>query len=137
MHSNVFGDRGWSVSSTPSYRDQVEQKNKEILSELRTDVLLRGYMQNFKQWKALVILTCLVALASPAFGQAVYGSMYGTVTDPTGSVVPNATVTVTDVAKGTSVTATANDSGGYSVEHLIPDVYDVKVTAPGFKASET
>jgi len=94
-------------------------------------------MQNFKQWKALFILTCLVALASPAFGQAVYGSIYGTVTDPTGSVVPNASVTITDVAKGTAVTATANDTGGYSVEHLIPDVYDVKVTAPGFKATET
>src|SRR6202140_5456125 len=94
-------------------------------------------MQNFKQWKALFILTCLVALASPAFGQAVYGSIYGTVTDPTGSVVPNASITITDVAKGTSTTAQANDSGGYSAEHLIPDVYDVKVTAPGFKASET
>lgn len=64
--------------------------------------------------------------------QAVYGSIYGTVTDNTGAVVPNATITVTDEAKGTSVTATSNESGLYRVEHLIPDLYEVKIEASGF-----
>ncbi|HVT96021.1 MAG TPA: TonB-dependent receptor [Acidobacteriaceae bacterium] len=65
--------------------------------------------------------------------QAVYGSINGTVTDNTGAVVPNATITVTDVAKGTSVTTTSNASGEYTVQHLIPDTYDVKVEAQGFQ----
>jgi outer membrane receptor protein involved in Fe transport len=68
--------------------------------------------------------------------QAVYGSIYGTVTDNTGAVVPNATVTITDEAKGTSSTVQSNDSGAYSVEHLIPDKYDVKVEASGFQTFE-
>jgi Carboxypeptidase regulatory-like domain len=51
-------------------------------------------------------------------------------------VVPGATVTVTDESKGTSVTAQSNASGDFSVEHLIPDTYDIKVTAQGFKAFE-
>ena len=76
-------------------------------------------MHSFKQWKALFIVTFVVALASPAFGQAVYGTIYGTVTDPTGAAVPDATITVTDETKGTSVTATSNGSGAYSVACFI------------------
>ena len=68
--------------------------------------------------------------------QSVYGSVFGTVTDKSGAAVPGATVTVTDVSKGTVVTATSNGSGDYSVPHLIPDVYDLKVTAKGFKTFE-
>lgn len=71
-----------------------------------------------------------------ASGQAVYGSIYGTVTDPTGAAVPNAQVTVTDVAKGTSVNLQTNGAGEFTADHLIPDEYSVKVTAQGFKAFE-
>ena len=75
-------------------------------------------------------------LPHTSYAQAIYGSVYGTVTDNTGAVVPNATVTVTDEAKGTSVTATSNESGAYSVEHLIPDLYDIKIVAQGFQTFE-
>jgi Carboxypeptidase regulatory-like domain/TonB dependent receptor len=70
-------------------------------------------------------------------GQAIYGSIYGQVTDSSGAAVPNATVTVKNVAKGTSVQATTNSIGEYTVEHLIPDVYDVTVAAPGFRGRES
>jgi outer membrane receptor protein involved in Fe transport len=80
----------------------------------------------------------LFALIFPftAHAQAVYGSINGTVTDNTGAAIPNATVTVTDEAKGTVVTVQTNDSGNYSVDHLIPDVYDVKVSISGFQSFE-
>jgi hypothetical protein len=73
----------------------------------------------------------------PANAQSVYGSIFGTVTDSTGAAVAGATITVKDEAKGTVVTAVSNGSGDYSVPHLIPDVYDVRVTAKGFKSFET
>jgi hypothetical protein len=73
----------------------------------------------------------------PARSQAVYGSIFGTVTDQSGAAIPNATVTVTDEAKGTVVTTTTNASGDYTVAHLIPDVYDLKVTAKNFKDFQT
>ncbi|HET6216092.1 MAG TPA: carboxypeptidase-like regulatory domain-containing protein, partial [Acidobacteriaceae bacterium] len=76
-------------------------------------------------------LALLVACGS-ANAQAVYGSIFGTVTDNAGAVVPNATVKITDVAKGTSTTLQTNGSGEYTVQHLIPDVYQVEVTASGF-----
>ena len=93
-------------------------------------------MQTFKNWKALLLLSGSLLATCSLHAQAVYGSLYGTVTDSTGAVVPNATVTVTDVSKGTAVTATANASGDYTVDHLIPDVYNVKVTASGFEGFE-
>src|SRR5579871_6760075 len=86
---------------------------------------------------ALAILVCAnLLLITSARAQSVYGSIFGTVTDKSGAAVPDATVTVTDEAKGTVVNVTSNASGDYSVPHLIPDVYDLKVTAKGFKNFE-
>jgi outer membrane receptor protein involved in Fe transport len=76
-------------------------------------------------------------LSVPATAQSVYGSIFGTVTDKTGAAVAGATVTVKDEAKGTVVTVTSNATGDYTVAHLIPDVYDLKVTAKGFSAFST
>ncbi len=85
---------------------------------------------------ALLAIVCMLTNA-PAHAQSVYGSVFGTVTDKTGAVVPGATVTVTDVAKGTVVNALSNAAGDYTVSHLVPDTYDVKVEAQGFKTSTT
>lgn len=86
----------------------------------------------------LFSVVLVVLLFSPAIshGQAVYGSIYGTVTDSTGAAVPGATITVTDTSKGNVVTATSNGSGGYTIQNLITDIYDVKASATGFEASD-
>ncbi len=91
-----------------------------------------------QRWLAVFVVSVVFVLgiSVPAFGQAVYGSIIGTATDPQGAAVPNAKVTVTDIRKGTSDTTTTNESGNYAVTHLIPDVYSVKVEAPGFKTVE-
>ena len=68
--------------------------------------------------------------------QAVYGSVLGTVTDQQGAAVAGAKVTVTSVTKGTVEEATTNADGNYTVSHLIPDVYNVRVEATGFKVYE-
>src|SRR5947209_10081071 len=83
----------------------------------------------------LAVSMCLLPMPAPA--QAVYGSILGTVTDPNGAAVPNAKVTVTNVRKGTTEVTTTNGDGNYSVTHLIPNVYTVKVEAPNFKATQT
>jgi hypothetical protein len=94
--------------------------------------------KSFRTALALASFACASLLLSvPAAAQSVYGSVFGTVTDKTGAAVPGATITVKDEAKGTIVEVTSNAAGDYSVPHLIPDVYDLKVTAKGFKAFET
>src|SRR5947209_13108527 len=85
----------------------------------------------------LLLLGLLLLLPMQSFGQAVFGSIFGTVTDPTGAVIPNAKVTVTDVRKGTSDAYTTNESGNYSATHLIPDVYQIKIEAQGFSTAES
>src|SRR6516225_7374103 len=72
--------------------------------------------------------------ASQASAQAVFGSILGTVTDPQGNAVSGAKVTATSITKNTSYEATSNESGNYSVTHLIPDNYKIHVEATGFKA---
>jgi len=88
---------------------------------------------------ALLMLSVLLfwsfASSLPASAQAVYGAVFGTVTDKSGAVVPNATITVTDVTKGTFVTVTTNETGAYRVQHLIPDTYRVQAEASGFSKS--
>jgi len=85
-----------------------------------------------------VVLAVTSTICTPvAFGQAVYGSILGTVTDPQGAAVAGAKVTVTNQRKGTIETTTTNQDGNYSVTHLVPDTYSVRVEAPGFKVSES
>lgn len=67
-----------------------------------------------------------------AFGQAVYGSITGTVTDASGAAVPRAKVIITDVGKGVAYNTTTNDSGNYSQGHLVVGTYSVRVEAAGF-----
>jgi hypothetical protein len=85
---------------------------------------------------ATAIVFAIVTVSS-GLAQAIYGSIYGQVTDQSGSVVPNATITVTDVSKNTSVQVTSDSQGEYRVEHLIPDVYDLSATAGGFQTQAT
>src|SRR5216684_7552586 len=98
-------------------------------------VLRRGVMrkQAILAWAVLCCLAFLLC-TSTASGQAVYGSIIGTVTDPQGNAVAGAKVTVTSVTKNTSEETTTNDSGNFSVIHLIPDTYRVKIEGAGFKA---
>lgn len=83
-------------------------------------------------WAVAVFAICLMAGAQVASAQAIYGSIFGTVTDPTGAVVANATVTVSNATKGTSVSVQSDANGDYRVQHLIPDTYNVTAEATGF-----
>ncbi len=87
-------------------------------------------------WLFAFCLVLGLAIPKTASGQAVYGSVIGTVTDQQGAAVAGAKVTVTSVTKGTSDTTTTNESGNYTVTHLIPDLYNIKVEAQGFKSYE-
>ncbi len=72
-----------------------------------------------------------------AFAQgAATGDLHVTLKDPKGSAVTNATVTVSNVAKGLERTGTSDGQGGYSVRQLSPGTYTVTVDAPGFAKVE-
>ena len=75
------------------------------------------------------------ACAVFAIAQAVYGSVFGTITDARGSGVPGATVTITNTGTNVVETVKTDGSGYYNQTRLIPGKYRVKVEAYGFKTA--
>jgi Carboxypeptidase regulatory-like domain len=84
-----------------------------------------------------ILITLSLCASVPVRAQAVYGSIFGTVTDQWGAAVVGAKLTVTSVQKNIKYETSSNSAGNYSVTHLIPDDYDVRSEAPGFKVIES
>lgn len=80
------------------------------------------------------ITLCLAAGALHA--QTTTARLTGTVTDPSGAAVANATVTINNLITGQTRTVSTNDSGLYVAVSLVPGTYDIRVTASGFAGSE-
>jgi outer membrane receptor protein involved in Fe transport len=78
-------------------------------------------------------LLLVAALSVSSRAQAVYGSVYGTVNDPQGARVVGAVVTVTALTRNVTITGRTNESGNYTVTHLIPGRYSVKVEQQKYK----
>lgn len=85
----------------------------------------------------MTIILLSLCFSQQLRAQAVYGSVSGTVTDSTGAVVPDATVTITSVERNTSDTVLSNSDGFYSKERLLPGLYMIKVEKAGFKTGQT
>jgi hypothetical protein len=83
----------------------------------------------------LLAATLSLALSGIAFGQEVTGSIFGSVRDASGAVVPGATVTLSDPTKGDIVvrTVTTNSSGEFSLPNLTISTYTITVEAANFK----
>ncbi len=82
---------------------------------------------------ACVSFTLLFCFNGTLNAQQVFGSIVGAVTDPSGSAVNGAKVTITDVQKGTSSEVTTNESGNFTKGQLIPGQYQVTIEASGFQ----
>ncbi len=78
---------------------------------------------------------CIGLGTTAVFAQEPTSSIEGTVTDPQGAVVQNATITVHNAATNFSRTATTGDHGHYRISQLPPGTYQVKVTGTNFKTS--
>jgi hypothetical protein len=83
---------------------------------------------------SLFIATVMLALiAGVTFAQTTSGDLVGTVRDPSGAVIPNATVTVTNEATGVAVSLKSGDSGEFRASNLLPGKYDLAVSSSGFQ----
>jgi hypothetical protein len=81
----------------------------------------------------IAVLVLLLALAPFTKAQNTStAELSGTVHDPSGAVVPNATVTIADPSKGFTRTTTSDPQGNYQLHLLPPGTYTVTATAPGF-----
>jgi hypothetical protein len=97
----------------------------ERASELKAIVAPLSFI-----WFVLMAVLCI-----PANGQVIYGTVVGTVTDPSGGAIAGATVKITSLGTNEIRTATTSGSGAYSFANLSPGQYRVDVQQAGFKQS--
>src|SRR6185437_9107627 len=80
-----------------------------------------------------VALACVGATAISVHAQNIFGSIVGTVDDQSGSVLPKASVTVTNIGTGEKRVVTSDDQGNYQILSLPRGEYKVDIDAQGFK----
>jgi len=94
-------------------------------------------------WCLLALLAVLVAAPAPGWAQKAQassssatttGGIRGQVTDPTGAVIPGATVVARSTTGALAGKATADSGGAFAIRGLAPGKYSLTVTAPGFAA---
>ena len=80
----------------------------------------------------LLIGINLILPISNSFGQTTFASITGTVSDPSGAVLPGARVSVSNEGEGTVRDLTTGSTGVFSVPNLTVGTYRLQVTAAGF-----
>src|SRR6266568_1828813 len=97
-----------------------------------------GKMRNFKDvqsrffWK-FVIAIFVFLLAAQGWSQVTTATFYGTVTDPTGAVIPGAAVALVSEETGASISKTTDASGEFVFNFLHVGTYKLRIGAQGFK----
>src|SRR6202048_4047562 len=86
-------------------------------------------------WGVGTALLLNLLCSHPVHGQVVGGTISGTISDKSGAVVANATVSLQNLATGVNTTVTTNAQGLYSLPNLLPGNYQQKVSAVGFETS--
>lgn len=91
-----------------------------------------------KQFRKMLfgcLALCVMLMAGNTFAQEFRGTMTGTISDPNGSVVPGAVVTIKSLGTNIETVVTTNSSGSYTAPLLPPGDYSIKIVADGFKTS--
>ena len=86
--------------------------------------------------RCLILTLVLFALPRFAAAQAASGEISGSVFDPSGSVVPGVSVTLTNRNTNAVRTAVTNEAGLYFLPAIPPGLYDLKIEIPGFRSLE-
>ena len=97
---------------------------------------IRSAPQMWLPLLAALLMLIAGSVQSPVYGQVLYGSLVGTVTDQSGAVVPGAVVSVVDTQTGQTRQETSDSGGRYNLVNLIPGTYSVKASAKGFRTVE-
>jgi len=86
-----------------------------------------------KPFVCLALLLATVIFLTPAIAQSIFGTILGTVTDPSGAVVAGVIVTVTNQGDNSCRPVKTDDHGDYRAENMKAGIYTVTVKAQGFK----
>ena len=93
-------------------------------------------MKLMLRWGRILAVVAMVTVAATAFAQGTEGRFTGTVFDPSGAVIANATVTVKNERTGETRAVTTDAAGRYTVTNLKPSSYTVSVKFGSFAPLE-
>ncbi|HVB99710.1 MAG TPA: carboxypeptidase regulatory-like domain-containing protein, partial [Candidatus Dormibacteraeota bacterium] len=79
-------------------------------------------------------LLFLLFVSIPTHAQTVGANLSGTVTDPSGAVIPRASVIITNTGTGVTAKTATNTKGIYTAHNLLPGTYNVTISATGFRS---
>lgn len=96
--------------------------------------MARGILAGHRACLIVIVFGIMLIGSSTAFAQSIFGSISGTVVDPTGAVVPGAKVSVTNNATNVVHQAVANKEGYFVAGQLPVGTYNVSVAAKGFES---
>jgi hypothetical protein len=116
-----------------SYRS-LSPKSKTSLTHAPSTVAqsVRLSPRRILRYLVAVLFPILTGVAAAQQSSAINGA----VTDPSGAAIQNASVTLANVAQGTSIAVTTNSAGEYSLSGLEAGTYNLQITAPGFEKFE-
>ncbi len=102
---------------------------------MRNGITLASRMRPKRSYKAALLAAVLTLFIYPAFSQEFRSVLTGLITDPSGALITNATITAVNNASGTSYTAQTSSKGVYYIPYMLPGTYTVTVQANGFKTA--
>src|SRR5215470_14789570 len=83
--------------------------------------------------RTVKIILCLLLVSFPAFGQSDRGTMTGTVSDPTGGVIPGVSIVATNVETSARYETISTETGNYTLAQMPAGIYQLSAELPGFK----
>lgn len=119
----IFGEQSFDAHNVRPNQTRLLMKK----------ISVRSHALGMKLLFLALLMTCGFGLGKSADCQTLYGSITGTVSDPTGAAVPGATVTATQTETNVSRTETSNGSGSYTLSSLAPGTYRIVITKSGFE----
>jgi outer membrane receptor protein involved in Fe transport len=100
----------------------------------REEIRMRKIYDTGSAWISKFAITgAMLLLATAAWGQVTTATFYGTVTDPTGAVIPSATVTLANEETGASISKVTDASGEFVFDFLHIGTYTLRIESQGFK----
>jgi len=87
------------------------------------------------RFRWLLVILSVFWLARPAQAQVLYGTITGVVEDPSGGVIPSASVQITGVLTGQTRVSLTDGQGRYLFTNVVPGEFNIEVSGPGFRPS--
>src|ERR1700691_4483277 len=126
--------RTWSTLS-PRAKATFRASGRSVMTHDVQKFILNPGSVRGRRWMAGMVLFAVLLAGLPAVAQLDTGSISGTITDPSGSVVAKAQITATETATGTNYMTVSTKTGYYVFPSVHTGAYQLTIASSGFKTT--